>query len=62
MAYMLWGKYAETKGMILDRQNNLVLTSGHPSPYSASLFYGHHHFSQCNKYLNEHGIKEIDWR
>ncbi|MFA6533413.1 MAG: uracil-DNA glycosylase [Patescibacteria group bacterium] len=62
IVYLLWGKYAQVKGEIIDRKNNLVLTSGHPSPYSAHLFYGNHHFSQCNKYLKEKGIKEIDWR
>lgn len=62
IVYMLWGKYAETKGEMLDRTNNLVLTSAHPSPYSASLFYGHHHFSLCNKYLIEQGNTPIDWR
>lgn len=62
VVYMLWGKYAETKGAAIDRDQNLVLTSGHPSPYSASLFFGRHHFSQCNKYLSEQGITPIDWR
>lgn len=62
IVYLLWGKYAQVKGEVIDRNNNLVLKSGHPSPYSVHLFYGNHHFSQCNKYLNEHGIKEIDWR
>jgi len=62
MVYILWGKYAETKGAMLDRANNLVLTSAHPSPYSVSLFYGHHHFSLCNKYLVEHGMAPIDWK
>ncbi len=62
IVYMLWGKYAQSKGEVIDRNQNLVLTSGHPSPYSASLFFGKHHFSQCNKYLEEHGIEPIDWR
>lgn len=62
IVYMLWGKYAQSKGEVIDRNQNLVLTSGHPSPYSASLFFGKHHFSQCNKYLEEHGIAPIDWR
>lgn len=61
LVYMLWGKYAQTKGLTIDRQKNLVLTSGHPSPYSVSLFYGNHHFSQCNAYLVRHGIKPINW-
>jgi uracil-DNA glycosylase len=62
VVYMLWGKYAQRKGEVINRDQNLVLTSGHPSPYSVSLFSGKHHFSQCNDYLKKHGIKPIDWR
>lgn len=62
VVYMLWGKYAQTKGESIDRDNNLVLTSGHPSPYSATLFFGKHHFSQCNAYLEKHGMTAINWR
>lgn len=62
IVYMLWGKYAQTKGAVIDRDRNLVLESGHPSPYSASLFFGKHHFSKCNDYLLENGILPIDWR
>ncbi|MDO8573728.1 MAG: uracil-DNA glycosylase [Candidatus Daviesbacteria bacterium] len=62
LVYMLWGKYAQTKGESINRDQNLVLTSGHPSPYSAPLFFGNHHFSQCNKYLLNQGVEPIDWR
>lgn len=62
VVYMLWGKYAQSKGMVINRDQNLVLASGHPSPYSASLFFGKHHFSQCNQYLIKNGITPIDWR
>jgi uracil-DNA glycosylase len=61
IVYMLWGKYAQAKGEIIDREKNLVLTSAHPSPYSAVNFFGKHHFSQCNKYLEEHDLSPIDW-
>jgi len=61
IVYLLWGKYAQVKGEVIDRQKNLVLISGHPSPYSAHLFFGNHHFSQCNQYLKEYEIKEVDW-
>lgn len=61
IVYLLWGKYAQTKGSVIDRSQNLILTSGHPSPYSASLFFGNHHFSKCNKYLISHKIPPIDW-
>ncbi len=62
IVYLLWGKYAQNKGTVINKDQNLVLTSGHPSPYSASLFFNKHHFSQCNKYLVENGIEPIDWR
>lgn len=61
LVYMLWGKYAQTKGSVIDRWDNLVLESAHPSPYSATKFFGNHHFSQCNEYLSKHGINPIDW-
>lgn len=62
IVYLLWGKYAQTKGEVINRENNLVLISAHPSPYSAQLFFGNHHFSQCNKYLIKHNLKPIDWK
>jgi uracil-DNA glycosylase len=62
LVYLLWGKYAQVKGEIIDRSKNLVLTSAHPSPYSATLFFGHHHFSKANEYLKKHNIDPIDWK
>lgn len=61
IVYLLWGKYAQTKGSVIDREKNLVLTSAHPSPYSATQFFGNHHFSKCNAYLTEHNSVPIDW-
>jgi uracil-DNA glycosylase len=61
VVYMLWGRYAQAKGEVIDRDKNLVLTSAHPSPYSATNFFGNHHFSKCNEYLEEHGISLIKW-
>ena len=62
VVYLLWGKYAQTKGITINREANLVLTSGHPSPFSATLFHGNHHFSKCNEYLVKKGLSAIDWR
>ena len=36
----------------------------YPSPLSANkgaTFFNHHHFSQANAYLKEHGMEPIDW-
>lgn len=62
IVYLLWGRYAQDKGAVVDRDKNLVLTSTHPSPFSATKFFGNHHFSRCNEYLEANGEKGIDWR
>ncbi|MEK7473169.1 MAG: uracil-DNA glycosylase [Patescibacteria group bacterium] len=63
LVFLLWGAYAQQKGEVIDRAKHLVLTSPHPSPFSADRgFFGCRHFSKTNTYLKEHGKKEIDWR
>lgn len=59
--FILWGKYAQKKGEVIDKENNLILVSAHPSPYSVTNFYGNHHFSKANEYLKEHSMTPIDW-
>ena len=61
IVYLLWGKYAQEKGEQINKEKNLVLTSAHPSPFSAQNFFGNHHFSKCNEYLSEQGLKPINW-
>ncbi|MDR2269106.1 MAG: uracil-DNA glycosylase [Rickettsiales bacterium] len=62
VVYLLWGAYAQKKCAFIDRAENLVLTSPHPSPLSAERgFFGNHHFSRANEYLVEHGKTPIDW-
>ena len=62
IVYILWGSYAQQKAAMVDRSNNLVLESVHPSPLSASRgFFGNHHFSRANQYLIEHGMTPIEW-
>ncbi len=62
IVFMLWGRYAQTKGSFIDDKKNLVLKSGHPSPYSSHFFFNRHHFSKCNDYLLTHNKTPIDWR
>jgi uracil-DNA glycosylase len=63
VVYMLWGGFARSKASFIDPHNNLVLQSVHPSPLSANRggWFGNHHFSQCNAYLRNNGIEEIEW-
>lgn len=60
--FLLWGSYAQQKGLIIDRSKHLVLESVHPSPLSASRgFFGCRHFSKTNAFLIKNGISPIDW-
>ena len=62
VVYILWGSYAQQKAAMVNRSQNLVLESVHPSPLSASRgFFGNHHFSRANQYLIEHGKEPIVW-
>ncbi len=63
VVFMLWGNYAQRKGVMINREKHLVLTSPHPSPLSASRgFFGNQHFSKANTYLLKHGIAALDWQ
>lgn len=62
LVFMLWGNFAQKKGEIIDSSKHLILKSAHPSPLSAhNGFFGNHHFSQSNNYLNSRGKSIIDW-
>ena len=62
VVFMLWGRYAQEKGKNIDWEKHLILTAAHPSPFSAyNGFFGCKHFSQANRYLEEHGLKPIRW-
>ena len=62
IVFLLWGKYAQEKGKLIDAEKHLVLTAAHPSPLSAyNGFFGCRHFSKTNIYLKKHNIKEIKW-
>ncbi len=62
IVFLLWGKYAQEKGNIIDRSKHCVLTAPHPSPFSANRgFFGCRHFSKTNKYLVSIEEKPIEW-
>jgi uracil-DNA glycosylase len=62
IVFLLWGKYAQDKGKIIDTKKHLVLTAAHPSPLAGNAFLGNHHFSLTNHYLAEKGLPPIDWQ
>lgn len=63
LVFMLWGKFAKEKTVLIDEKKHLVLKAAHPSPLSAHQgFLGCRHFSEANQYLVKNGIDPIDWQ
>ncbi|MBT2687353.1 uracil-DNA glycosylase [Bacillus sp. ISL-47] len=61
--FLLWGKPAQEKGKLIDDSKHLILTSPHPSPFSARKgFFGSRPFSKVNELLREQGEEPIDWK
>ncbi len=62
LVFMLWGSYAQKKGVVIDESKHMVLKAPHPSPLSAyNGFFGCAHFSQCNTFLMLNGKEPINW-
>lgn len=62
VVFILWGKYAESKKILIDESKHLILVSPHPSPFSARKgFFGSKPFSKTNAYLIKNNIEPIDW-
>jgi uracil-DNA glycosylase len=62
VVFLLWGRYAQQKGAVVDTARHHVLTAAHPSPFSASSgFFGCRHFSKTNTLLEASGGKPLEW-
>lgn len=62
LVFILWGSYAQKKGIQIDANKHYIIKSAHPSPLSAHRgFFGSKPFSQTNNYLTKQGLKPIDW-
>ena len=61
LVFILWGNYAKAKGAHIDRSKHLVIESAHPSPLSATRFFGSKPFSRTNEYLVAHDKSPITW-
>jgi uracil-DNA glycosylase len=62
VVFILWGKFAQEKRVLIDETKHCILRSVHPSPLSAyGGFFGCKHFSKTNEYLIKNGIDPIDW-
>lgn len=62
LVFILWGSYAISKKAFIDGRKHLVITSPHPSPFSAHKgFFGSKPFSRANDYLTANGQTPIQW-
>lgn len=62
VVFILWGAYAQKKGEVIDRSKHCVISSPHPSPFSAhSGFFGSKPFSKTNEYLKKYNREIIQW-
>lgn len=62
VVFILWGNFAKTKKELITNSSHLILTSSHPSPFSANYgFLGSKPFSKTNNFLRKNNLTEIDW-
>lgn len=63
IVFLLWGRFAQDKQLLIDETKHVVLKAAHPSPFSADKgFFGCNHFSKTNDLLVKQGISPIDWK
>jgi uracil-DNA glycosylase len=63
LVFLLWGKFAQNKSVLIDETRHSILKAAHPSPFSAHTgFLGCRHFSQANGLLIKRGLEPINWQ
>ncbi|MGV3706554.1 MAG: uracil-DNA glycosylase [Arcticibacter sp.] len=63
LIFLLWGKNAQAKIPIINKEKHTILSAAHPSPFSAyNGFFGCRHFSRTNEILEHQGKTAIDWQ
>ena len=63
VVFLLWGRYAQAKESLIDKQKHFILKAAHPSPFSAYQgFFGCRHFSQTNKILQKEDMEPVEWK
>ena len=61
--FLLWGKFAQDKQILINTDSHYILKAAHPSPLSAhNGFFGCKHFSKTNEILVKQGENPIDWK
>ncbi|APG64757.1 uracil-DNA glycosylase [Tenacibaculum todarodis] len=62
VVFLLWGKFAEKKGVSINTDKHTVFTAPHPSPLGAWRgWFGSKHFSKTNAFLKNIQKEIIQW-
>ena len=63
IAFILWGRNARDKKVLITNPIHGIFESAHPSPLSAhNGFFGSRPFSRVNAFLTDRALAPIDWR
>ena len=60
IVFLLWGRYARSKAVLIDSSRHHVLEAAHPSPLAGGAFFGCRNFSHTNELLIAEGRSPID--
>ncbi|WP_271406103.1 uracil-DNA glycosylase [Tenacibaculum soleae] len=62
VVFLLWGKFAEKKGNVINIKKHTIFKAPHPSPLGAWRgWFGSKHFSKTNTFLKDKGREIIQW-
>ena len=62
VVFILWGNFAKSKSSLITNPKHLIITSPHPSPFSARYgFFGSKTFSKTNDFLIKNHLEPINW-
>jgi uracil-DNA glycosylase len=61
LVFLLWGKFAQQKKVLIDEIKHHILEAAHPSPLARGAFFGCRHFSKTNELLTGMGQTPINW-
>lgn len=63
VVFILWGAYAKSKSKYITNPNHFIISSPHPSPFSARYgFFGSKPFSKTNKFLISKKISPVNFK
>ena len=62
VVFVLWGRKAQNKQLLITQSHHAVVVCAHPSPLSVRKFFGCRCFSHINRNLVDAGHAPIDWQ